>query len=102
MASCRAGDTAQPDRVPAKSRATTAPCMRARRGGSDRGRIEYARTKWEYRGGPDVKTMPMEGSMDRTLIANASIFDGSGAAPYAGDVMVEGQRIAAVQPGGGL
>jgi imidazolonepropionase-like amidohydrolase len=46
--------------------------------------------------------MPMEGSMDRTLIANASIFDGSGAAPYAGDVMVEGQRIAAVQPGGGL
>ena len=40
--------------------------------------------------------------MDRTLIANASIFDGSGAAPYAGDVMVEGQRIAAVQPGGGL
>jgi imidazolonepropionase-like amidohydrolase len=40
--------------------------------------------------------------MDRTLIANASIFDGSGAAPYAGDVMVEGRRIAAVQPGGGL
>jgi len=40
--------------------------------------------------------------MDRTLIANASIFDGSGAAPFAGDVMVEGQRIAAVQPGGGL
>jgi imidazolonepropionase-like amidohydrolase len=40
--------------------------------------------------------------MDRILIANASIFDGSGAAPYAGDVMVEGARIAAVQPGGGL
>jgi imidazolonepropionase-like amidohydrolase len=40
--------------------------------------------------------------MDRTLIANASIFDGSGAAPYGGDVMVEGSRIAAVQPGGGL
>jgi imidazolonepropionase-like amidohydrolase len=40
--------------------------------------------------------------MDRTLIANTSIFDGSGAAPYPGDVMVEGPRIAAVQPGGGL
>jgi len=40
--------------------------------------------------------------MDRTLIAHASIFDGSGAAPYGGDVMVEGSRIAAVQPGGGL
>jgi imidazolonepropionase-like amidohydrolase len=40
--------------------------------------------------------------MDRTLIANATIFDGSGAAPFAGDVLVEGQRIAAVKPGGGL
>ena len=40
--------------------------------------------------------------MDRTLITNTSIFDGSGAAPYPGDVMVEGPRIAAVQPGGGL
>ena len=40
--------------------------------------------------------------MGRTLIANARIFDGSGSAPYPGDVMVEGARIAAVQPGGGL
>jgi imidazolonepropionase-like amidohydrolase len=40
--------------------------------------------------------------MDRTLIANAMILDGSGAAPFAGDVLVEGQRIAAVQRGGGL
>jgi imidazolonepropionase-like amidohydrolase len=40
--------------------------------------------------------------MDRTLIANAAIFDGSGAAPFSGDVMVEGQRVTAVQPGGGL
>ena len=40
--------------------------------------------------------------MDRTLIAEATIFDGSGAAPFAGDVLVEGQRIAAVQRGGGL
>ncbi len=40
--------------------------------------------------------------MDRTLFANVSIFDGSGAVPYPSDVMVEGQRIAAVQPGGGL
>ena len=40
--------------------------------------------------------------MDRTLIANTAIFDGSGAAPFSGDVLVEGQRIAAVQKGGGL
>ena len=37
--------------------------------------------------------------MDRTLIANTTILDGSGAAPFPGDVLVEGQRIAAVQRG---
>jgi len=40
--------------------------------------------------------------MDRTLITGSTIFDGSGAAPFMGDVLVEGQRIAAVQRGGGL
>ena len=40
--------------------------------------------------------------MNRTLFANTTILDGSGAAPYAGDVLVEGARIAAVQRGGGL
>jgi imidazolonepropionase-like amidohydrolase len=40
--------------------------------------------------------------MDRTLIAGTTIFDGSGAAPLAGDVLVEDRRIVAVQPGGGL
>ena len=40
--------------------------------------------------------------MDRTLIANATIFDGSGAAPFSGDVLVDGQRVTAVQRGGGL
>jgi imidazolonepropionase-like amidohydrolase len=40
--------------------------------------------------------------MDRTLIADTTIFDGSGAPPYAGDVLVDGQRIVAVQRGGGL
>jgi imidazolonepropionase-like amidohydrolase len=40
--------------------------------------------------------------MDRTLIANTTVFDGSGAAPFSGDVLVEGQRIATVQRGGGL
>jgi imidazolonepropionase-like amidohydrolase len=40
--------------------------------------------------------------MNRTLIANTTIFDGSGAEPFAGDVLVEGQRIVAVQRGGGL
>ena len=40
--------------------------------------------------------------MDGTLIVNATILDGSGAAPFPGDVRVEGQRIVAVQRGGGL
>ena len=40
--------------------------------------------------------------MERTLIVNAMIFDGSGAAPFSGDVLVEGQRIASVRMGGGL
>jgi imidazolonepropionase-like amidohydrolase len=40
--------------------------------------------------------------MSRTLIANARVLDGSGAPPFSGDVLVEGPRIAAVQPGGGL
>jgi imidazolonepropionase-like amidohydrolase len=40
--------------------------------------------------------------MNRTLFANTTILDGSGAAPYMGDVLVEGARIAAVQRGGGL
>jgi imidazolonepropionase-like amidohydrolase len=43
-----------------------------------------------------------ENAMDRTLIADATIFDGSGAAPFSGDVLVEGQRVTAVQRGGGL
>src|SRR6266852_7657828 len=40
--------------------------------------------------------------MDRTLIANTAVLDGSGAVPFPGDVLVEGQRIVAVQRGGGL
>jgi imidazolonepropionase-like amidohydrolase len=40
--------------------------------------------------------------MDRTLISGTMILDGSGAAPFAGDVLVEGQRIVAVQRGGRL
>jgi len=35
--------------------------------------------------------------MDRTLISGTMILDGSGAAPFAGDVLVGGQRIVAVQ-----
>jgi len=38
--------------------------------------------------------------MDGTLIANTTILDGSGAAPFPGDVLVEGQRIVAVRRGG--
>ena len=40
--------------------------------------------------------------MDRTLVTGTTILDGSGAAPFAGDVLIEGERIAAVQRGGGL
>src|SRR6266852_8336258 len=32
---------------------------------------------------------PEEDAMDKTLIVNAMIFDGSGAAPFSGDVLVE-------------
>lgn len=34
--------------------------------------------------------------LDRTLIAGAQVFDGSGTAPFAADVLIEGDRIAAV------
>jgi imidazolonepropionase-like amidohydrolase len=40
--------------------------------------------------------------MDKTLIANTTVLDGSGATPFTGDVLVEDRRIAAVQRGGGL
>src|SRR5262245_26385089 len=39
--------------------------------------------------------------MGRTLITGSTIFDGSGAASFVGDVLVEGSRIAAIQRGGG-
>ena len=35
---------------------------------------------------------------DRTLIAGAQVFDGSGTESFAADVLIEGQRIAAVGP----
>ena len=38
--------------------------------------------------------------MGRILIQNATIFDASGAKPFTGDLLVEGNRIAAVSPGG--
>jgi len=37
--------------------------------------------------------------MDRTWFTNVSVFDASGAAPYPGSVLVQGERIAAVQRG---
>jgi imidazolonepropionase-like amidohydrolase len=40
--------------------------------------------------------------MDKTLIVNTTILDGSRSPPFAGDVLVEGQRIVAVQRGEGL
>jgi len=36
----------------------------------------------------------------RILIANASVFDGTGKAPFPGDVLVDGNRIVAVSPAG--
>jgi imidazolonepropionase-like amidohydrolase len=38
--------------------------------------------------------------MGKTLFRNAAVLDGTGAAPFAGDVLVEGNRIAAVGPAG--
>jgi dihydroorotase-like cyclic amidohydrolase len=39
--------------------------------------------------------------MGRILIQNATIFDATGAKPFTGDLLVEGNRIASVTPGGG-
>lgn len=39
--------------------------------------------------------------MARTLIKNATIFDATGARPFAGDLLVEGNRIVSVAPAGG-
>ena len=38
--------------------------------------------------------------MGKTLIANATIFDATGAKPFVGDLLIEGNRIAAVTPKG--
>lgn len=38
--------------------------------------------------------------MPRTLITNVSIFDGSGALPFPGEVLIEGNRVKAVANGG--
>src|SRR5262249_33690889 len=43
-----------------------------------------------------------EAAMSKTLFRNARVLDGSGDAPFAGDVLVEGNRIAAVAPAGTL
>ena len=36
--------------------------------------------------------------MSNTIITGAKIFDASGAAPFDGDVLIEGKTIAAVRP----
>ncbi|MCE7797522.1 amidohydrolase family protein [Sphingobium sufflavum] len=38
--------------------------------------------------------------MATTCIANATIFDGTGAAPFVGDLMIDGNRITSVTPAG--
>jgi imidazolonepropionase-like amidohydrolase len=40
--------------------------------------------------------------MGKTLITNARIFDGTGSKPFAGDLLIEGNRIHAVAPAGDL
>src|SRR5207244_968057 len=42
-----------------------------------------------------------EDSMPRTLFTNVSIIDGSGAEPFAGEVLVDGNRIKSVARGRG-
>ena len=39
--------------------------------------------------------------MGRIMIQNATIFDATGAKPFVGDVLIDGNRIASVTPGGG-
>ena len=37
--------------------------------------------------------------MEKTLLKNAKIYDGSGDAPFKGDVLIEGDRIAELLDG---
>ncbi|MGF1608404.1 MAG: amidohydrolase family protein [Kiloniellales bacterium] len=46
--------------------------------------------------------MAESGSAGPILFTNVSVLDGSGAKPFAGEVLVEGNRIKAVAKGGGL
>jgi N-acyl-D-aspartate/D-glutamate deacylase len=44
--------------------------------------------------------MDGEGRVNRTLFSNVQIFDGSGANPFPGEVLIEGRHIAAVVAAG--
>src|SRR5437870_246980 len=48
-----------------------------------------------------LAAIPREDSMARTLFTNVSIIDGSGAEPFSGEVLVEGNRIKSVARGRG-
>jgi len=51
-------------------------------------------------GGPAVPSPAAQAGAYDVLIRNGTIYDGSGAAPYAGDVAIRGDRIAALAPSG--
>src|SRR5262249_19749196 len=87
-----------------RERATRAHSPGPRRRAARRARFHCARDPgraWRA-AGRVLWWAPTEGALATTLVTNASIFDGSGAAPYTGDVLVDGRRIAAVARGGGL
>src|SRR5882757_4038322 len=76
------------EEVVRKARAGQAEC-RQNSGHGDS--METAARIWPRGSTAEEEPMP-----DRTLIAGAQVFDGSGAAPFAADVLIEGDRIAAV------
>ena len=50
---------------------------------------------------PDIQPGEAEGPFDRLLIRGATVIEGSGAPPAGPvDILVEGNRIAALYPGG--
>lgn len=63
---------------------------------SDPGVVSWLKIASAERGATGIG----EVDLGRTLIRNARIFDATGAAPFAGDLVVEGSRIAAVSPAG--
>ncbi len=62
-------------------------------------RVEVLLLAWSVTGAPDAPAAkPEEGAHYDVLISGGMIYDGSGSAPFVGDVAIKGDRIAYVGP----